>query len=225
MTDTLDTDTDTDTAADGAALVERGSRLHRLRHSDVTVWVTMLVASVASLVASFVLSIDALTLAENPNADLGCNINSVISCGTVAGSWQSSLLGFPNAFLGLITEPVVITLAVASLAGVRFPRWFMLTAQVVYTLGLVFAYWLFHQAMFEIGALCPWCLLITLATTLVFFEMTYVNIRDHNFYLPARTQAALTRFIRSDLDVILVVVWVLVLVLAVVLKYGEALFS
>jgi uncharacterized membrane protein len=197
----------------------------RFRHSSVTVWVTMLVASAASLVASFVLSVDALRLAENPNADLGCNINAVISCSTVADSWQASVLGFPNAFLGLMTEPVVITLAVASLGGVRFPRWFMLSAQVVYTVALAFAYWLFHQAMFDIGALCPWCLTVTVATTLVFFEMTYVNIRDDNLYLPRRVQSALTGFIRSNLDLMLLVVWLLVLVLAVVLKYGEALFA
>jgi uncharacterized membrane protein len=202
-----------------------GSRLGQFRHHSVTVWVTMLVASVASLVASFVLSVEALTLAENPNADLGCDINAVISCGTVADSWQSHVLGFPNAFLGLMTEPVVITIAVAGLAGVRFPRWFMLAAQVVYTIGLAFAYWLFQQAMFDIGALCPWCMLITLATTLVFFEMTYINIRDDNLYLPRRVQSALTGFIRSNLDLVLVVVWLLVLVLVVVLKYGEALFA
>jgi uncharacterized membrane protein len=201
------------------------SRAAQFRHNSITVWVTMLTASVASLVASFVLAVDALRLAENPNADLGCNINAVISCGTVANSWQSTVLGFPNAFLGLMTEPVVITLAVASLAGVRFPRWFMLAAQAVYTVGLAFAYWLFHQAMFEIGALCPWCLLITVATTLVFFEMTYVNIRDDNLYLPRRVQTALTGFIRANLDLMLLVVWLLVLVLAVVLKYGEALFA
>ena len=164
-------------------------------------------------------------LAENPNADLGCNINAVVSCGTVAGSWQSSVLGFPNAFLGLVTEPVVITIAVASLGGVRFPRWFMFSAQVVYTIGLGFAYWLFQQAMFDIGALCPWCMLITLAPTLVFFEMTYVNIRDDNLFLPRRIQGALTSMIRSNLDLMAVVAWVLVLVLAVVLKYGEALFA
>jgi uncharacterized membrane protein len=201
------------------------SRLAQFRHSSVTVWVTMLIASVASLVASFVLSVEAITLAEDPHADLGCNINAVISCGTVGGSWQASVLGFPNAFLGLMTEPVVITLAVASLAGVRFPRWFMLAAQTVYTLGLAFAYWLFYEAMFDIGALCPWCLLITLATTLVFFEMTYVNIRDDNLFLPRRVQAALTGFVRANLDLIVLVVWLLVLVLAVVLKYGETLFA
>jgi uncharacterized membrane protein len=202
-----------------------GSRLHRLRHHDVTVWATMLVASVASLVASFVLSIDAIALAANPSADLGCNINAVISCGTVGSSWQASLLGFPNAFLGLVFEPAVITLAVACLVGVRFPRGFMLAAQIIYSIALVFAYWLFEQAMFEIGALCPWCLLVTVATTLVFFEMTYVNIRDDSLFLPRRVQSALVAFVRSDLDILLVIAWLLVLVLAVVLKYGEALFA
>ena len=214
------------TAALGSTLSEPdGSRLHRLRHHDVAVWVTMLIASLASLVASFVLAIDALALAEDPNADLGCNINAVISCGTVGTSWQASLLGFPNAFLGLVFEPAVITVAVACLAGVRFPRGFMLAAQIIYSIALAFAYWLFEQAMFEIGALCPWCLLVTVATTLVFFEMTYVNIRDDNLLLPRRLQNALTAFVQSNLDIMLVVAWLLVLVLSVVLKYGDALFA
>jgi uncharacterized membrane protein len=214
----------TSTLVEQVTLQDDG-RWQRLRHNDVTVWVTMLVASIASLVASFVLAVEAITLAEDPNADLACNINAVLSCGTVGSSWQASVLGFPNAFLGLVTEPVVITVAVACLAGVRFPRWFMLAAQVVYTIGLGFAYWLFHQAMFDIGALCPWCLLITLATTLVFFEMTYVNIRDDNLFLPRRVQTGLTWFVRANLDLMLVVAWILVLVLAVVLKYGDALFA
>jgi len=200
-------------------------RLHRLRHHNLTVWVTMLLASIASLVASFVLAVDALALAKDPNADLGCNINAVISCGTVGTSWQASLLGFPNAYLGLVFEPAVITPAIASIGGVRFPRWFMFSAQAIYTIALLFAYWLFEQAMFVIGALCPWCLLVTLATTLVFFEMSYVNIRDDNLFLPRRIQAALTGFVRSNVDIMMVTAWLLVLVLAVVLKYGEALFA
>ena len=209
MTQTLDTE----------VRPRGGARRH------TAVWVTMLVSSILSLVASFVLSVDALRLAEDPNAALGCDINSVISCGTVAAAWQSQLLGFPNAFLGLITEPVVITIAVAGLAGVKFPRWFMLTAQVIYTIGLAFAYWLFPEAMFEIGALCPWCMLVTLATTLVFYEMTHINIRDNNLFLPPRLHAQLDSLVRANLDLIVVVAWILVLVLMVVLRYGEALFA
>lgn len=87
----------------------------RTRHSHGTVWVVMLVSSLANLVASFVLALDAIKLAENPSADLRCNINAVLSCGTVGLSWQASVFGFPNAFLGLIAEPVVITIAVAAL--------------------------------------------------------------------------------------------------------------
>lgn len=135
------------------------------------------------------------------------------------------MFGFPNAFLGLIAEPVVITIAIAALSGVRFKRWFMLAAQLIYTLGLALAYWLFYQAMFNIGALCPWCLLITVATTLVFFEMTRINIRDNNLYLPQRIQQALSSAVHWNLDVMVVIAWLLTLVLLIVVKYGNALFS
>jgi uncharacterized membrane protein len=201
------------------------ARARRLRHANGWIFATMLFSAGLSLVASFVLSIDAVRLAANPAVDLSCNINSVISCGTVGSSWQARLFGFPNAFLGLVAEPVVITIAVASLGGVRFPRWFMFTAQLVYTLGLAFAYWLFYQAMFHIGALCPWCLLVTVSTTLVFTTLTHVNIRDGNLYLPSRWQSALRSAIDADLDVVVVTIWLLTVALAVVLTYGDALLG
>ena len=201
------------------------TRLRTVRHRDAWIYGTTLVSSVVSLFASFVLAVDAVRLAADPGTALSCNINAVISCGTVAGSWQAQLFGFPNAFLGIAAEPVVITIAVASLGGVRFPRWFMLAAQVVYTAGLVFAYWLFHEAMFDIGALCPWCLLVTVSTTFVFAGLTHVNVRDDNLYLPRRVQRRLAEAVEADLDLIAVTIWLLVVALAVVLKYGPALFA
>ena len=199
--------------------------VHRLRHSNAWIFGTMLVSACLSLIASFVLSVDALTLAADPDASLACNINAVISCGTVGSSWQAHLFGFPNAYLGMLAEPVVITIAVASLGGVRFPRWFMCSAQVVYTLGFLFAYWLLYQSMFVIGAMCPWCLLVTVSTTLVFATLTHVNIRDANLYLPPRVQTRLAGAIDADLDMIVVVIWLLILVLVTVLKYGGTLFA
>ena len=109
-----------------------GTRAGQDRGLHRGTWLAMLLWSAASLVASFVLAVEAVTLAGDPDAVFNCDINAVISCGTVASSWQASVFGFPNAFLGLVTEPVVITVAVAGLAGIRFPRWFMLTAQTVY---------------------------------------------------------------------------------------------
>lgn len=174
-------------------------------------YVEMLAGSVLGLIASFVLSVDALELARNPAATFSCDISAKVSCSTVGLSWQASVLGFPNAFLGLITEPVVITLAVAALGGVRFPRWFMLAAQAVYFIGFVFAYWLFYQAYFDIGALCPWCLLITATTTLVFVSMTRINLLDNNFGLPAHVHERISTWLRLGADV-----WITIVLLAAI---------
>jgi uncharacterized membrane protein len=200
-------------------------RLHRFRQTDVWIYSTMLVSACLSLLASFVLSVDAVILAADPHANLACNINQVLSCGTVGASWQASLLHFPNAFLGLMAEPVVITIAVAGLTGVKFRRGFMLAAQVIYTIGVVFAYWLFAQAMFVIGALCPWCLLVTLSTTLVFATLTHLNVRDANLFLPQRLQRGLESGLRMGLDLLVVLVWLAAVVTLVLVKYGHTIFT
>ena len=200
-------------------------RAHTFRQSNVWIFSTMLVSACLSLLASFVLSVDAIALAKNPSANLACNINARISCGTVGISWQAHLLGFPNAFLGMLAEPVVITIAVASLAKVRFPRGFMLAAQVVYTIGVIFAYWLFFEALYVIGALCPWCLLVTLSTTLVFASLTHVNIRDNNLFLPPRAHEAAKAALRMGLDIAFVTVWLVVVVGLVFWKYGASVFG
>ena len=203
----------------------RGGRLHRVRQSDRFIFSTMLLSACLSLLASFVLSVEAIALAKDPSAALSCNINQVISCGKVGITWQASLLGFPNAFLGLIAESVVITVAVASLGGVRFPRWFMFSAQLVYTVGLIFAYWLFSQSMLVINALCPWCLLITLSTTLVFSSLTHFNIREDNLFLPRGLQRKAVEFVRSDADAFVVAIWLVLLVALIFAKYGAAVFG
>lgn len=181
-------------------------------------FIEMLVSSIIGLVASFVLSVDALILAADPNAIFSCDINTKISCGTVGTSWQANFLGFPNAYLGLITEPIVITLAVAALGGVRFPRWFMNTAQVFYAIGFLFAYWLFYQSYFHIGALCPWCLTITVTTTLVFGSMTRVNILDGNLRFGRYTET-IQGLVRSWVDIYITVVILVLLAAMVLVRY------
>lgn len=181
-------------------------------------YVEMLVSSLLGLVASLVLSIDAIALAVDPDANLSCNINAKISCGAVGTTWQANLLGFPNAYLGLIAEPVVITVATAALGGVRFPRWFMLTAQAVYSIGLAFAYWLFYEAYFVIGALCPWCLLITVTTTLVFTSMTRVNLLDGN--LGKGLQRVTRKPLSYGADVAGTLILLAILAAMVISRYG-----
>lgn len=185
----------------------------------------MLVGSILSLIAAFVLSVEAIELAKNPNAVLSCSINVVLNCATVNSHPSAFLFGFPNSFLGLITEPIVITVAIAGLTGIRFPRQFMFAAQVGYTLGLVFALYLFTISFVVIGALCPWCLLVTLTTILVWFAITRYNIRENNLYLPRRTQRLLHTWIEKDYDKLVMWSLVVLLISAILLKYGEGLLG
>jgi uncharacterized membrane protein len=185
----------------------------------------MLVGAIGSLIAAFVLAVEAVELARDPAAVLSCNINSVINCGTVAIHSSASLFGFPNSFLGLLAEPVVITVAVAGLGGVKFTRKFMFTAQICYTLGFVFAYYLLYTSTFVIGALCPWCMLVTLSTTFVFFSMTRYNIGEGNLYLSDRLAKRANRFIQQNYDTLIMAVLIMVVVAVIVIKYGSRLLG
>ena len=188
------------------------------------IFLSMLIGALLSLIAAFVLSVEAIELIKNPNASLSCSVNVVLNCATVANHPSASLFGFPNSFLGLMAEPVVITVAIAGLMGIAFPRRFMFLAQIGYSLGFAFAVYLFFVSMFVIQALCPWCLLVTVSTTFVLFSITRYNIRENNLYLPKKLQKAAKAFIDKDYDKLLLGVLIVAMIAGIFLKYGEALF-
>jgi len=188
------------------------------------IFISMLIGAALSLLAAFVLSVESYHLAKNPNAQLSCSVNVVVNCATVAKHPSANMLGFPNSFFGMVAEPVVITVAILGLAGIRFPRKFMFAAQIGYTLGLLYALYLLSISYFVIGALCPWCLLVTLTTILVWFAITRYNIREKNLYLPASLQKFLEQALRKDYDKLAMFSFIALIVVAIVIKYGDGLF-
>ncbi len=198
--------------------------VERLRQYRKTYW-AMLVSSTLSLIASLVLSYDAVKLAGSPASKLSCDINAIVSCGKVAKSWQSSLLGFPNSFIGLMLEPVVITIAIAGLSLVLFPRKFMRVAHVGYGLGLIFALWLLSQSLFVIHALCPWCLLVTISTVTVFSTITRVAILENIWNLSDARQQKFINLLDRGWGRVIYTFTYAVLILGIYFKYGQDLFS
>ena len=86
----------------------------------------------------------------------------------------------------------------------------MNSAMAVYAIGLGFAYWLFFQAYFVIGAMCPWCLLITATTTTVFASLLRVNLSDNTFGLSPRVHERALYLLRIGADI-----WGTVLIIAI----------
>ena len=192
---------------------------------DRWIFASMLVGAICSLAAALILSIEAYELAKNATVQLSCNINTIISCGTVASSSYASLLGFPNSYLGLMCEPIVITVAIAGLSGVKFPRLFMAVAQFFYTLGFIFAYYLFTIGLLVVHAVCPWCMLVTLSTTFVFFAITRYNIRENNLYFSKKTAAKARALVDKDYDKLIMAILAVAILAILIVRYGSGLFA
>lgn len=191
----------------------------------VLVFGIMLAAALAGLIASFNLILDKFQLDQNPNAILSCSVNIVLNCTTVMQTWQSHLLGFPNMVIGLIAFPVIITFALASLAGVKFPRWWLIAANIGFLIDVLFAYWLFEQSLYAIQVLCPWCLLVTVASTLIFATMLHFNLKQNTFEFKKKTNARIQRFLAGGYHQMVVLSWIALMVVLVFLKFGQALFA
>ncbi|AUG75591.1 hypothetical protein CFP65_0635 [Kitasatospora sp. MMS16-BH015] len=120
----------------------------------------VLVCGALGLAASAVLTLDKLRLLEDPAYVPSCNINPVISCGSIMRTDQASAFGFPNSLIGLAAFGAVLAVGAGLLAGATYRRWFWLCFQLGALLGLGFTCWLVYQALYEIGALCPYCMVV-----------------------------------------------------------------
>jgi uncharacterized membrane protein len=185
----------------------------------------MLACGVIGLIVSFILSVEKIHLLEQPNATLSCSFNLVLNCSTVMQTWQSSVFGFPNMYIGLMAFPVVITVAAVALAGAALPRWFWRAVHVCYGLGLIFAYWLFFQSVYDIQVLCPWCLVITFTMTILFEVITRYASRQNIWNLKDGLNRRIQSFLDKDLDKVVVASWIVLLIALVFLKFGDSLFA
>ncbi len=125
-------------------------------------WV--LIAGVAGLVASATLTVEKIELLLNPHYVPSCNINPIVSCGSVMVTPQASVLGFPNPLLGLVGFSVVVVTGVLAVAKVSLPQWYWIGLTVGTLIGAGFVHWLIFQSLYRIGALCPYCMVVWAVT-------------------------------------------------------------
>lgn len=127
----------------------------------------LLICGAVGLAASIALTIEKIDLLENPNYVPTCNINPILSCGSVMSKHQASAFGFPNPIIGVPTFAVVVTTAVLVLAGIALPRWYWAGLALGSALGVTFIGWLIFQSLYRIHALCPYCMAVWAVTPII----------------------------------------------------------
>ena len=128
----------------------------------------MVVLGVLGLVASAALTVERLLVATDPDHVPSCSFNPVLTCTTAMLSDEGSLFGIPNPLLGVAGFPVVVATGAALLAGARMRPWYWLGMWLGTLAGVVFVHVLVYVSLARISALCPYCIVVWVATIPLF---------------------------------------------------------
>jgi uncharacterized membrane protein len=138
-------------------------------------WV--LIAGLIGLFASMMLTVEKISILANPSFVPSCNINPIVSCGSVMATPQESVMGFPNPLVGIIGFTVVVVTGVLALAKVSLPQWYWVGLSVGILIGTVFVHWLIFQSLYRIGALCPYCMVVWVVTITLLVVVCSIVLR------------------------------------------------
>lgn len=164
----------------------------------------LLATGLAGFLAAFDLAVEKFRLLTNPFYVPSCTVNEVLSCGSVMSSKQAELFGFPNPLLGIVGFTILLATSAVILSGgtVKKPYWIGL--QVGLTAAVVLVGWLIFQTLYRIGAVCPYCCVVWVATISAFWYVSLHNIE----YVPRGWWSGTTDFAMRNHGVILTL-WLL----------------
>jgi len=117
------------------------------------------IRSVIYLGAGLGLIVSIYTYLETVQSSLQkyCTVNSYVSCGAVANSGKTTVLGIPDSFIGIGGFVLVILVAAIAERRRRDLLWPELLLALT-TRGVAFSIYFLYVELVEIQALCPVCL-------------------------------------------------------------------
>lgn len=177
----------------------------------------LVIGGIIGFLMAFIITIEKIHLLQDPSYSPECSINPIISCGNIMKSEQASVFGFPNPLIGIMGFSVVTTIGMAMLAGAKFKRWFWLGLQAGTIFGVLFCMWLFHEAVYEIGSLCLYCIVVWAVTIPIFLYTTLYNIRFGHITVPDKLKSTANFVQRHHGDI--VILWYLLIALGILTHF------
>jgi uncharacterized membrane protein len=172
--------------------------------------ILLVVLASIGLLAAFDLTVEKFSLLKNPDYVPTCNISPILSCGSVMKTETAEAFGFANSLIGLVGFAVVITIGVGVLAGATYKKWFWVGLQLGTIFGVGFVHWLFYNSLYNIGALCPYCMVVWAVTIPIFWYTLLYNLREENIRTPEKLRGIVGFMQRHHVDIL--VVWFLILI-------------
>lgn len=145
-------------------------------YSDRQLGFWLVGAGLIALISSAILVYERLQIYIDAGHSTVCDINALLSCGTVMRTPQAEAFGFPNPFIGLVGFSIVVTIGAAMMAGAQFKKWFWVCMNVGLAAATAFIMWLWYQTTFQINALCLFCMIVWIMTITLFVKTTVRNV-------------------------------------------------
>ena len=135
---------------------------------SVRTGVAMVLLGLLGLLGSAALTVERILVASDPDHVPSCTFNPVLTCTTAMLSDEGSLFGIPNPLLGVAGFPVVMATGATLLAGARLRPWYWLGMWLGTVAGVVFVHFLVYVSLARVNALCPYCMVVWVATIPLF---------------------------------------------------------
>lgn len=176
------------------------------------------IAGAIGMVSAAILIIEKINLLKDPGGTLACDINPIVGCGNVINTDQAAVFGFPNPLIGVAGFAIVATLGVLMIARVALPAfvWLGLQAGALFGIGLIT--WLQYQSLYEINALCPWCMVVWAMMIPIFVWITARNLRA---FAPDNP---VSRFV-GDWTLLITILWYVAVISAIWFKFGSSVWA
>lgn len=187
--------------------------------SNVGSAIVLLITGIVGLGATLVLTYERVQLWMDPDYVTSCDVNVWVSCGTVMETWQASLFGFSNQFIGIIGFTVVLTIAMAIFAGARFANWWWHATSIGLGLAMIFCLWLWTQAVYVINTLCLYCMAVWAVTIPAAILMFVRNVSHDLIKVTPRTKMIITTAAWPTIILFYVVIGG-----SILLRFGSAMF-
>jgi uncharacterized membrane protein len=175
----------------------------------------LLIAGALAMFASFALSAEKMDLLKNSSYHPVCSLNPIINCTSTANSTQGSVFGIPNPLLGIAGYAIVMTIGFVLLIEAQLKRWFWRVFAAGLLFAVVFVHWFIFEALYRIGSLCLFCMVVWAVTIPAFWYTTLYIFQEGHLRVPKRFENILAFARKHHGDILLI--WFLIII-ALILK-------
>jgi uncharacterized membrane protein len=161
---------------------------------------------IIGFLASLTLSYEKYQSALDPNHVPSCSLSPFLDCGKVLESGTDNLLlKIPNAYFGLAAFGALMAVGVMLLAGAHVKDWFWKAFYGGTVFGLIMVGFFFYQSLYNIGALCLYCMVTWLAVIPLFVYSTIWMIESKLLKIPAKFDRAWSVIRKNHLSIVVLI--------------------